>query len=173
MVRLLVIAVLPLAFWAIFSASPQIIHELMAQTGARQVSHGYAERLFDGVLSFEEVLSSRYSDHARGESCQHAFVRLGADAPSRPPRAALRRNRDLRFGGVWRPTPVAFADTAAFAPVERCVAYVGPTLSAEIGRVLREPGAHYYRDLTDGTLHIYAPAARLAGRVRIAPEGRP
>lgn len=91
----------------------------------------------------------------------------------RPAARSLRHNRDLRFGGLWRPTPLAFADTAALEPVERCVAYVGRSLSAEIGRVLREPGAQYYRDLTDGTLHLYAPAARLAGRVRIASEGRP
>jgi hypothetical protein len=67
-------------------------------------------------------------------------VRLGVNAPSAPPRAGLRHDRDLRFGGLWRPTPVAFADSAAFEPVERCVAYVGRSLSAEIGRVLREPG---------------------------------
>ncbi len=67
---------------------------------------------------------------------------------------------------------MAFADSAAVEPVERCVACVGRSLSAEIGRVLREPGALYYRDLTDGTLHLYAPGARLAGRVRMAPQGR-
>ena len=84
----------------------------------------------------------------------------------------MRRNRDFRFGGVWRPTPVVFADTPALKPVETCVGYVGRSLSAEILRILQRPGAFYYRDLTDGTLHLYAPNARIAGRVRIAPEGR-
>ncbi|MGB2892176.1 MAG: hypothetical protein WBC03_04470 [Albidovulum sp.] len=173
LIRLIALVLVPLALWSIFRGTPQIILALMSPDDPRQVSHGYAERLFDGVLPFDEVLSSRYSASAPEESCQHVFVRLGVNAPSAPPRAALRHNRDLRFGGLWRPTPLAFADTAALEPVERCVAYVGRSLSAEIGRVLREPGAQYYRDLTDGTLHLYAPAARLAGRVRIASEGRP
>jgi hypothetical protein len=84
----------------------------------------------------------------------------------------MRRDRDLRVGGLWRPTPVAFADTAAFEPVETCVAFVGRSLSAVVAGVLRSEGAFYCRDLTDGTLHVYAPRARIAGRVRIAPEGR-
>ena len=171
-IRLLTIALIPMAMWAIFSGSPQIIGALMAQRDPVQVSLGYAERLFEGVLSFESVLSSRYMDKEPDGVCEHVFVRLAASPPSRPPASAMRHDRDFRFGGVWRPTPVAFADTPALKPVETCVSYVGRSLAAEVLRVLRQPGAFYYRDLTDGTLHLYAPRARMAGRVRIAPEGR-
>lgn len=59
LIRVLALALVPLALWSIFQGTPQIILALMSPDDPRQVSHGYAERLFDGVLPFDEVLSSR------------------------------------------------------------------------------------------------------------------
>lgn len=170
---LVTLLVIPVILVLMAHAIPLLLGGVKSEENVDSVplSRGYEKKVFDGVLTYEELLSSRYSD-APNEPCEHVFVRLTPDSSLAPPRSPAMRDRKFRFGGIWRRSPIASEDTATLEPVAHCVAFIGTTLANAVTDALRQDGAFYYRDLTDGTLHVYAPESRIAGRIRLAPARR-
>lgn len=164
--------VVSLALGFLVPLTPSLIHWLLTGGEPHQETQGYAPAVFDAVLPYERVLSSRFSRQTSPRACSHVFVRLRQDPPQSPPRSSLGTDRDHRFGGLWRPTPARFTFTPGADPLEDCRSVIGSTLANRISMLLREPGAYYYHDLTDGVLHLYAPTARIAGRLNTVAAKR-
>ena len=163
LVGLLVAALIPLALWA---------HALMF----RGRGEAGFERLRRTAVRGRSCLRSGpeqplFRSRARGElpACLRApwrkcAVRAAARRPAARPRSSLRRTVAADTGGL-----------CGFGRLRTCRALCCLCRAVALCRDRTRAegaGALYYRDLTDGTLHLYAPGAWLAGRVRIAPEGR-
>lgn len=161
-------AVVSLALGFLIPLTLNLIHWLLTGGEPHQETRGDAPAVFDAVLPYERVLSSRFPRQTSQRACSHVFVRLRQNPPQSPPRPSPGTDRDHRFGGLWRPTPARFTFTPGADPLEDCRTVIGYTLTNRIAQLLRAPGAFHYHDLTDGTLHLYAPAARIARRLNAA-----
>ncbi len=126
----------------------------------------YAHAVFDGVLAFDDILSSQYTNGKVVPKCSHVFVRLTENPPLDPPAPRALTDRLFRFGGIWRPTPMLLQSSFGDDPLTQCWAALPSDIVAEIKDAFLTPGAFYARDLTDGTYHLYASTRRLAGRIR-------
>ena len=142
--------------------TPGLVDWLMNGGRPDQNSGHYVAQVFDDILPYDRVLSSRYLK-GTARRCTHAIVRLGDHPPTDPPRAPIKMNREFRFGGLWRPTPVLAPDGVDL--LEACRNEIGGQWTDQLKDLLGAPGAYYVRDLSDGSLHVYAPTARIAARV--------
>ncbi|SPH18441.1 hypothetical protein DEA8626_01979 [Defluviimonas aquaemixtae] len=147
----------------------EIANDALSGTQSGYASSGYASQVFGNVVAFDEVLSSRLVGRTRIPACSLVFVRLSANPPTKPPTITLNRNRSYRFGGAWQPTPMREATPVVDDLLGYCGEAIGKTAAAELRTALSSEGSYYTRDLVDGSVHVYAPTLRLAGRVRYLP----
>jgi hypothetical protein len=150
----------------------ELVNGVFVSQSGPAIMHGYAAQVFGNTLSYDEVLSSRLIDRTSSPACSFVFVRLSENPPAKPPSNTLVRNRDHRFGGVWRPTPTQGVTEAVGDLIDRCEDAIVRKVAAEVVTVLSNDGAFYARDLVDGSLHVYAPSGQLAGRVRYVASRR-
>lgn len=150
----------------------ELVNGVFVSQSGPAIMHGYAAQVFGKTLPYDEVLSSRLIDSRSGPACSFVFVRLSENPPAKPPSNTLVRNRDHRFGGVWRPTPTQGVTEAVRELIDRCEDAIGRKVAADVIAALSSDGAFYARDLVDGSLHVYAPSGRLAGRVRFVGARR-
>jgi hypothetical protein len=149
----------------------------------------YAERVFEGVVAFDEVLASRQWPPFRSEQlspafelgqigggggerfCRFAVVRLSDEAPSSPyPVQTEDHDRAppmFSFQGDWQPTPGPALSGIETNLLHNCERQIGSGVAAEMSDALivaggwwhGTPGGH------DGALHVYSKPQGIAFRL--------
>jgi hypothetical protein len=129
----------------------------------------YARDVFAGRFPVAEVLATRRY-HVRDAElwdCTYAIVRLGPDAPERPPTwQDMEIAWDLRFGGEWIETPAAELPVNYHDKIDLCAKYWPPALFTELKDTLYSPGAWFVSRQYSDTLHLYSKQRQIAARIR-------
>ena len=132
----------------------------------------YADRVFSGVVSYDRVVASRRW-FLGGYGCIYAIVRLSPDASPEPPDVTLGPKAKpygqmYSFGREWRPTPARLPERPQ--PDKdwfQCKDSLGDELYARLVEAAARPGGWWFGYMRPNhEMHVYAPAAGLAFRLR-------
>ena len=127
----------------------------------------YAQRYFDGLFEYSEVLESRYWGHAGSWSCTYAIVRLENEPPPNPSeRTRSEKGWRYAWGGNWSPTPAPELGSTTRDALESCGSEWETGVYEELAFALGSDGAFFARDGVGETVMIYAPEQRIAAYVR-------
>jgi hypothetical protein len=129
----------------------------------------YAGDVFANVLPESKILETKrwHGVWPSGWGCSYAIVAdiSGIDRtelPSTPPGT----HWQLAYGGNWQPTPAPpLGDTTRDA-IDACRDKWDPNTANRIETALATPGAWFSRDSVGEPVHLYAPNAGIAARVR-------
>lgn len=124
----------------------------------------YADRVFQGVVSYDDVVASRRWHH-ENNWCTFAIVTLSDDADANPPIAQRKGGWDMTFGSQdWTPTPGPPLAPKGDDQWSMCRAALHADLFERINAALLAPGG-FWRMARD-TVFVYSPTERLAIRMR-------
>ena len=130
-------------------------------------NRGYAARVFDEVVQYNNVVASvRWSRKMYGSHCSYAVVEISPDAPVVPPsRLPIGREEIHSIGGPWAPTPAAGLDGwTGDGPWTICRLIMGDKLFERLDEAMRLPDGWWIERGSE--VHFYSVAAGLAFRIR-------
>jgi hypothetical protein len=150
----------------------------------------YAERVFERVVAFDQVLASKQwmaftleqlspayelgrMGGGGGEMfCQFAVVNLTAVALSSPPETSAEQSQlqmrpPFNFTGDWLPTPAPSLEDGESSFGHPCATEVGETVMSRMVAALAFEGSWWHGDAAavNGVLYVYSKPQNLAVRL--------